>query len=349
MQFPATIAAHLRRIASGTSGPQPITSYQQPATSYHLPAAGGRQPETRNLQPAASHQLPAAGRRQPETSNQQPGTSYQQPATGYQLLRRPVAILKALLTSRAFWIGILGMLLSGWLTALQAHAQTVPLPKITLGVDQAKNPQDVAISLQILLMMTILTIAPSLLIMMTAFTRLIIVFSILRSALGTPQLPPNQILAGMALFLTFFIMQPTFTKINDDALQPYFANKITMPVMLDRAEKPLHGFMLRQTYKSDLIFFINLSKVERPRTEKDVQLLTLIPAFITSELKTAFIIGFYIYLPFLVIDMVVASTLMSMGMMMLPPTVISLPAKLMLFVLANGWTLLIGSLAHGFR
>ena len=216
-------------------------------------------------------------------------------------------------------------------------------------MDQAKNPQDVAVSLQILLLMTILTIAPSLLIMMTAFTRLIIVFSILRSALGTPQIPPNQILAGMALFLTFFIMQPTFTKINDDALKPYFANKITMPTMLDRAEKPLHGFMLRQTYKSDLIFFINLSKVERPRTENDVQLLTLIPAFITSELKTAFIIGFYIYLPFLVIDMVVASTLMSMGMMMLPPTVISLPAKLMLFVLANGWTLLIGSLAKGFR
>ena len=263
--------------------------------------------------------------------------------------RRPLAIVRGLLSNRMLWVGVIGLLLSGWLTGLQASAQNLGIPKVTLGIDAAKNPQDVAVSLQILLLMTILTIAPSLLIMMTAFTRIIIVFSILRSALGTPQIPPNQILAGMALFLTFFIMQPTFTKINDDALKPYFANKITMPVMLDRAEKPLHGFMLRQTYKSDLIFFINLSKVQRPRTESDVQLLTLIPAFITSELKTAFIIGFYIYLPFLIIDMVVASTLMSMGMMMLPPTVISLPAKLMLFVLANGWTLLIGSLARGFR
>jgi flagellar biosynthesis protein FliP len=271
------------------------------------------------------------------------------PTAASLILRRPIAIGRALLFNRMLWVGVLGLLLSGWLTGLQAHAQNLAIPKVTLGVDAAKNPQDVAVSLQILLLMTILTIAPSLLIMMTAFTRLIIVFSILRSALGTPQIPPNQILAGLALFLTFFIMQPTFNKINEDALQPYFSNKITLPNALDRAEKPLHGFMLRQTYKSDLIFFINLSKVQRPRTENDVQLITLIPAFITSELKTAFIIGFYIYLPFLIIDMVVASTLMSMGMMMLPPTVISLPAKLMLFVLANGWTLLIGSLVRGFR
>jgi flagellar biosynthetic protein FliP len=265
------------------------------------------------------------------------------------LRRRPLAIARALLRNRMFWVGVIGLALSAGLTSLQASAQNLAIPKVTLGVDTAKNPQDVAVSLQILLLMTILTIAPSLLIMMTAFTRLIIVFSILRSALGTPQVPPNQVLAGLALFLTFFIMQPTFTKINDDALQPYLNNKIGLPAALDKAEKPLHGFMLRQTYKSDLIFFINLSKVQRPRTENDVQLLTLIPAFITSELKTAFIIGFYIYLPFLIIDLVVASTLMSMGMMMLPPTVVSLPAKLMLFVLANGWTLLIGSLARGFR
>jgi len=265
------------------------------------------------------------------------------------LRRRPLEIVTGLLRNRTLWVGVLGLILSACLTGIQAKAQNLAIPKVTLGVDAAKNPQDVAVSLQILLLMTILTLAPSLLIMMTAFTRIIIVFSILRSALGTPQIPPNQILAGMALFLTFFIMQPTFTKIHDDALQPYFSNKIALPAAMDRAEKPLRGFMLRQTYKSDLIFFINLSKVQRPRTENDVQLLTLIPAFITSELKTAFIMGFYIYLPFLVIDMVVASTLMSMGMMMLPPTVISLPAKLMLFVLANGWTLVIGSLARGFR
>src|SRR2546423_11047810 len=153
--------------------------------------------------------------------------------------RRPLVVARALLRNRMLWVGVLGLILSAGLTSLQAHAQNLAIPKVTLGVDAAKNPQDVAVSLQILLLMTILTIAPSLLIMMTAFTRLIIVFSILRSALGTPQIPPNQILAGMALFLTFFIMQPTFTKINDDALKPYFANKITMPVMLDRAEKPL--------------------------------------------------------------------------------------------------------------
>jgi flagellar biosynthetic protein FliP len=267
----------------------------------------------------------------------------------FYLQKRPLAILKGLLRSRVLWVCLIVLLLCGVLSGMRAGAQNVAIPKISLGVDTAKNSQEVAVSLQILLLMTVLTLAPSLLIMTTAFTRLIIVFSILRSALGTPQIPPNQILAGMALFLTFFIMQPTFTKINDYALQPYFTNKISLPQALDKAEKPLRSFMLRQTYRSDLIFFINLSKVQRPRTENDVQLLTLIPAFITSELKTAFIIGFYIYLPFLVIDMVVASTLMSMGMMMLPPTIISLPAKLLLFVLANGWTLLIGSLARGFR
>ena len=230
-----------------------------------------------------------------------------------------------------------------------AHAQNMVMPKIQMGVGTSQNPKDVAVTLQILLMMTILTLAPSILIMTTAFTRIIIVFSILRSALGTPQIPPNQILVGLSLFLTFFVMQPTLGKINDDAMQPYFANKITLPVALDRAEKPLRGFMLRQTYTSDMAFFLKLSHSARPKTAEDVSIMTVIPAFITSELKTAFIIGFYIYLPFLVIDMVVASTLMSMGMMMVPPTTVSLPAKLLLFVLANGWTLIIGSLASGFR
>jgi flagellar biosynthetic protein FliP len=312
-----------------------------PLREREAPAEPGRADER-----PVSH---GASRRASSGRNAVRDTSHPRPDTLHLMLRRPRAIVMGLLRNKMLWVGVIGLLLSGWLTGLQASAQNLAIPKVTLGIDSSKNPQDVAVSLQILFLMTILTIAPSLLIMMTAFTRIIIVFSILRSALGTPQIPPNQILAGMALFLTFFIMQPTFTKINDDALTPYFANKITMPVMLDRAEKPLHSFMLRQTYKSDLIFFINLSKVQRPRTENDVQLLTLIPAFITSELKTAFIIGFYIYLPFLIIDMVVASTLMSMGMMMLPPTVISLPAKLMLFVLANGWTLLIGALARGFR
>ena len=265
------------------------------------------------------------------------------------LVRRPLDVLQYLLRNRMLWMALGSTLFGALITMAQAHAQNMAVPKIELGVGASHNPKDVAVTLQILFGMTILSLAPSILIMTTAFTRIVIVFSILRSALGTPQIPPNQILIGLSLFLTFFIMQPTFGKINDEALQPYFANKITMPQAIDRAEKPLHGFMLRQTYTTDLSFFINLSKSPRPKTEADISLLTLIPAFITSELKTAFIIGFYIYLPFLVIDMVVASTLMSMGMMMLPPTVVSLPAKLLLFVLANGWTLLIGSLARGFR
>jgi flagellar biosynthetic protein FliP len=270
------------------------------------------------------------------------------------LLQRPRRVVRDLLHNRMFWFGLALSLLCALLTTMQAHAQSaagagVVLPKLEVGMGTAKSPKDVSITLQILFMMTILSVAPSILIMMTAFTRLIIVFSILRSAMGTPQIPPNQVLVGLALFLTFFIMQPVFGKINDEALQPYFANKIPVAEAMDKAERPLRGFMLRNTYRGDLTFFIKLSKVSAPKTDEDVNLLTLIPSFITSELKTAFIIGFYVYLPFLVIDMVVASTLMSMGMMMLPPMVVSLPAKLMLFVLADGWTLLIGSLARSFR
>jgi flagellar biosynthetic protein FliP len=262
------------------------------------------------------------------------------------------AIGIGLLRNRTLWMLLGTLLLCALLTTLRAGAQSaggVALPRVSVGMDTAKNPKDVAVTLQVLFLMTILTLSPSILIMMTAFTRLVIVFSILRSALGTPQIPPNQALIGLALFLTFFIMQPVFNKINTDALQPYFDHKIALPQALDKAEKPLHDFMIRQTYTGDLTFFINLSKAPPPNTPDDVGLMTLVPAFITSELKTAFIIGFYIYLPFLIIDMVVASTLMSMGMMMLPPITISLPAKLLLFVLANGWTLLIGSLVRGFR
>src|SRR5205085_3933901 len=191
--------------------------------------------------------------------------------------------------------------------------------------DQPKNPTAVAVTLQILLLITVLTLAPSLLIMTTAFTRIIIVLSIMRSALGIPQVPPNQVLVGLAMFLTFFVMRPTFDAINNDALQPYFANKITFQDGMDRAIKPLRNFMLKQTYDKDFSFFVNLAKLKTaPRTPEEVPITVVVPAFITSELKTAFIMGFYLYLPFLVIDMVVASTLMSMGMMMLPPTLIAL-------------------------
>lgn len=237
--------------------------------------------------------------------------------------------------------------------AASASAQTqttIPLPRISVGLEQAQNPRDVSLSLQVLLLLTVLTLAPSIIIMTTAFTRIVIVLSILRTAIGLPSVPPNQVLIGLALILTLYVMRPTFEQINDQALQPYFQNRITFQEAADRAVVPLRAFMIRQTYTRDMQFFVNMAKLEEPpATQDDVPLTVVIPAFITSELKTAFIIGFYICLPFLIIDLVVASMLMSMGMMMLPPTMISLPAKLLLFVLADGWTLLLGSLAQGFR
>lgn len=258
------------------------------------------------------------------------------------------------LTGRRALLMLLGLLLAVGVTgsvAAQGGGQAlVGVPKISLGMEASKNPKDVAVTLQVLLLMTVLTIAPSLLIMTTAFTRIIIVLGILRSALGLPQLPPNQVMVGLAMFMTFFIMRPTFTDVNDKALQPYFNNKITFQQGLDNAITPLRAFMIRQTYKKDLKFFVDLSKFKTmPKTVEELPITVVIPAFITSELKTAFIMGFYIYLPFLIIDIVVASTLMSMGMMMLPPTLIAIPAKLLLFVMADGWTLLLGSLAKGFR
>lgn len=259
---------------------------------------------------------------------------------------RGIAQQRALVVSLLF-LAIVALAAS---VAAQGNAPTLTVPRVSIGLDAAKSPKDVAVTLQVLMLMTILSVAPSMMIMTTAFTRIVIVLSIMRSAIGVPQVPPNQVLVGLALFMTFFIMRPVFNTINNDALQPYFANKITYQVAADKAIKPLRSFMIRQTYSKDLQLFVGLAKLPKPPvTIEDVPITVVIPAFITSELKTAFIIGFYIYLPFLIIDMVVASTLMSMGMMMLPPTVISLPAKLLLFVLANGWTLLLGSLAKGFR
>jgi flagellar biosynthetic protein FliP len=203
-------------------------------------------------------------------------------------------------------------------------------------------------AIKIIMMLTVLTLAPAILIMMTAFTRIIIVLSFVRQALGTQQMPPNQLLVGLALFLTFFVMQPFFNKINQDALQPYLNNQISQDVAVDKALAPIRTFMFHQTRASDLTLFIKLSKSEQPKTRADVPTTVLIPAFVLSELKTAFQIGFIVYLPFLVIDMVAASVLMAMGMMMLPPVVISLPFKIMLFVLVDGWTLLVGSLVKSF-
>ena len=225
----------------------------------------------------------------------------------------------------------------------------LPLPQITIGVGQAATRGEVAQSLQILFLLTVLSLAPSILILMTSFTRILIVLSFVRSALATQQMPPNQVLVGLALFLTFFVMYPTWQAVNTQALQPYLAGKLPADQALQAAMKPVRGFMLRQTREKDLALFVEMSKAPRPRTPDDVPTQVVIPAFVLSELKTAFQIGFMIFIPFLVIDMIVASTLMSMGMLMLPPVMISLPFKILLFVLVDGWYLVVKSLLLSFR
>ncbi len=224
----------------------------------------------------------------------------------------------------------------------------VTVPSVNFSMKSTNNPQEIVSSIQILILLTILTLAPAILILMTSFTRLIIVFSFLRQALGTQQMPPNQLLVGMSLFLTFFIMQPVFEKINTDALQPYVNGQMKQDIAIEKALVPLRKFMFSQTRPADLELFLRLSKVNNPKTRADVPTTVLIPAFVISELKTAFQIGFIIYLPFLVIDMIVASVLMALGMMMLPPVVISLPFKIMIFVLVDGWSLIVGSMVKSF-
>jgi len=228
-------------------------------------------------------------------------------------------------------------------------AQDLPfLPSLQIGVEQAERPEQVSMLLQILLLLTVLSLAPAILIMMTSFTRLAIVFSLVRHAMGTQQMPPNQILIGLALLLTFSLMSPVYNQINRDALQPFLAEEIPQDEALEKALGPIRQFMFKHTRKKDLSLFINISKADKPRNLDDIPTVTLISSFAISELKTAFQIGFLIYIPFLVIDMVVASVLLSMGMMMLPPFMISLPFKLMLFVLVDGWHLLVGSMVKSF-
>jgi len=248
------------------------------------------------------------------------------------------------------WLPVMLLMLLMGLAAAQTS-----IPKVSIGVDGAKNPDEVSTSLQILALLTVLSLAPAILIMTTAFTRIVIIFSFVRSALGTQNIPPNQIVIGLSLFLTLFVMAPTYQEINDQALKPYMNKQImadgkpmSFEEAVKRAEKPVRAFMLKNTYEKDLELFVNL-RGENPETAEDVSLLTLIPAFIISELKTAFIIGFYIFVPFVIIDLIVGSALMSMGMMMLPPTVVSLPAKLLVFILADGWSVLVGAILSGFR
>lgn len=228
-------------------------------------------------------------------------------------------------------------------------AGAAPLPSVDLKITNTDNPGQVVDTLKLLTLLTILSLAPAFLVMMTSFTRIVIVLSFVRSALGTHQLPPNQVLIGLALFLTFFTMYPTYQQINQQAIVPYTASQIGQNEFMDRAADPLRDFMLKQTREKDLMLFIGMSQAETPVNREDVSMSTLIPAFAISELKTAFQMGFYIFLPFLVIDIVVASTLMSMGMFMVSPVMISLPFKVLLFVMTDGWYLVVKSLMESFR
>ena len=223
------------------------------------------------------------------------------------------------------------------------------LPKISLQVEEATRGGDAAVSLQIIFLLTILSLAPSILIMMTSFTRIVVVLSFLRTAIGTQQMPPNQLLIGLSLFLTFFIMSPVLERINDEAIQPLIEDEIPYREALDRGMAPIREFMLKQTRQKDMALFVRMARVQQPRNRSEIPNTVLIPSFIISELRTAFQIGFILFIPFLVIDLVVSSILLSMGMMMLPPIMVSLPFKILLFVLVDGWNLIVQSLVKSFH
>lgn len=235
------------------------------------------------------------------------------------------------------------------LTSTALADDPVTFPTLEFGFSQSSDPQDVASTLQIVVLLTVLSLAPAILILMTAFTRIIVVLSFTRSALATQNMPPNQVLIGLALFLTFFVMAPVWTQINSTALQPFLAGEVPYQQALDLGAAPLRDFMHRNTNEKDLSLFVNLSGIDRPETEADVPTYVLVPAFAISELRRAFQIGFLIYIPFIVIDMVVSATLMSMGMMMLPPMMISLPFKILLFVMMDGWHLVVRQLVLSFQ
>ncbi|WML39396.1 flagellar type III secretion system pore protein FliP [Neobacillus sp. OS1-2] len=224
-----------------------------------------------------------------------------------------------------------------------------PASSLLPGLDLASDdPDKVSNTVRIILLITVLSIAPAILMLMTCFTRIVIVLGFVRNALGTQQIPPNQVMIGLALFMTFFIMGPTFSQINDEAYQPFMAGKITQEQAFKKATDPMKEFMTKNTREKDLALFMDYAKMERPKSVEDIPLTALVPAYAISELKTAFQMGFMIFIPFLVIDMIVSSVLMSMGMMMLPPVMISLPFKILLFILVDGWHLIIGSLLKSF-
>lgn len=229
----------------------------------------------------------------------------------------------------------------------RALAQPLPIPSLNLNIGTGEGEELVA-SLQLLLLLTVLSLVPAFLVLMTSFTRVVVVLGFLRNALATQNTPPNQIIIGLALFLTIFLMRPVFTEINNEALQPFLEETITQEEAMARAEEPIKAFMFTQTREKDLALFVNIAGLEQPNSREDIPLTVLVPAFVISELKTAFQMGFMLFIPFLIIDMVVASTLMSMGMFMLPPVMISLPFKILLFILVDGWHLVVKSLVESF-
>ena len=234
--------------------------------------------------------------------------------------------------------------------SIAANVEAAPIiPNVNVEVGTAENPQQVASTLQVLAVLTLATLAPGILMMTTSFVRIVVIIGFLRNALATQNVPPNQVIISLALFLTFYIMVPYWSQANDNGLQPYLAGQISQEEALTNVLEPMREFMFRQTREADLALFVNLSDAPRPESQEDVSTFVLIPAFIISELKTAFQIGFMIYVPFIVIDMIVATTLRSMGMMMLPPVMISLPFKILLFVMIDGWHLLIQSIIVSFR
>ena len=234
------------------------------------------------------------------------------------------------------------------LVIFPALGNAVGLPTVTLGVEEAETPQQVSNALQVLFVLTIFSVAPAILLMTTCFTRIVIVLGFVRQAMGTQNMPPTQIILGLSLFLSFFIMSPTLNTINEEALQPYMNEQIDQAEALEKAISPMRDFMFSQVRESELSLLTEITLKEEPESQDEVPTMTLIPAFMLSELKRAFQMGFMIYIPFLVIDMIVASILMSMGMMMLPPVIISMPFKLLLFVLVDGWSLVVGSLIKSF-
>ncbi len=238
------------------------------------------------------------------------------------------------------------LLASSVMFSFESRIYAEPIIGVTLG--DGSEPIG-ASALSLLLLITVLSLAPAILVLMTSFTRIVIVLGFVRTSLGTQQMPPNQVLIGLALFLTLFIMSPTLSQVNDQALQPYLKGEITQTDALQKASVPMKEFMYKHTREKDLLLFMNYTKTEKPTTFQDIPLTVLIPSYALSELKTAFQMGFMIFIPFLVIDMVVASTLMAMGMMMLPPVMISLPFKILLFVLVDGWYLVVRSLLTSFQ